>query len=425
MYVNVDQINVLGGEMPGTSARRRGPTTPLRHDGRDYLTTAQVCRMLGVKPQTVYAYVSRGQLTSGRIDGVRGSVFLVDDVDALTRRSVSRPPAGMVERIRTHITLIDDDCLYYRGHDAIALAADRDFEAVTELLWDVRPDREPQLLPESIFRQIDRLRRVQDRRIDTIRIVVDVLGSRDRFRHQNTPLDVVARTRDIYTNSLRALPLLGNHPARGNSFAAHLWPRLTTVPANPRRLRVLNAALVLLADHDLSAGTVAARVAASTRGSIYSVISAGLGALDGTLHGGAATQAYRFLAEALDDPAEALAAYTAAGLPIPGCGHIVYQQHDPRAEALFTMLEDATGGDHAVAGTLAALRPQLVRTGAGFMNSDMALAAVAVRYEMGPDAAETIFALARIAGWVAHALEEYQEPRLRFRPEGVYVGVRP
>jgi citrate synthase len=59
------------------------------------------------------------------------------------------------------------------------------------------------------------------------------------------------------------------------------------------------------------------------------------------------------------------------------------------------------------------------------MNSDMALAALALRYEMGPDAAETIFALARIAGWVAHALEEYQEPRLRFRPQGVYVGVRP
>ncbi|ORM33426.1 citrate synthase [Williamsia sp. 1135] len=412
--------------MPGTSTgRRRGPTTPLRHDGRDYLTTAQVCRMLGVKPQTVYAYVSRGHLTSGRIDGVRGSVFLVDDVDALTRRSVSRPPAGMVERIRTHITLIDDDRLYYRGQDATVLAAERDFEKVTELLWDVRPEREPQLLSAKAFRQIDGLRRAQDRRIDVIRIVVDVLGSRDRFRHQNAPVDVVARTRDIYANSLSALPVLDDRPVRGTSFAAQLWPRLTEVPANPRRVRVLNAALVLLADHDLSAGTVAARVAASARGSIYSVISAGLGALDGTLHGGAATQAYRFLTAALRDPVDALAPYTAAGLPIPGCGHVVYQHCDPRAETLFAMLEATTGGDPAVAGALDELRPPLVRAGAGFMNSDMALAALAVRFEMGPDAAETIFALARIAGWVAHALEEYQEPRLRFRPEGVYVGVRP
>lgn len=412
--------------MPGRPpARRRGPTTPLRHDGRDYLTTAQVCRMLGVKPQTVYAYVSRGQLTSGRIEGVRGSVFLVDDVDALTRRSVSRPPAGMVERIRTHITLIDDDHLYYRGQDATVLAAESDFEKVSELLWGLRPGRESQLLPQSSFRQINGLRRAQDRRIDVIRIVVDVLGSRDRFRHQNAPADVVARTRDIYANALCALPLLHDRPVRGNSFAAHLWPRLTELPANPRRVRVLNAALVLLADHDLSAGTVAARVAASARGSIYSVISAGLGALDGTLHGGAAAQAYRLLTAALRDPVEALAFYTAAGLPVPGYGHVVYQHRDPRAETLFAMLAATSGGDPAVAVALDDLRQQLARTGAGFMNSDMALAALAVRFHMGPDACETIFALARIAGWVAHALEEYQEPRLRFRPEGVYVGVRP
>ncbi|PYE17963.1 citrate synthase [Williamsia limnetica] len=412
--------------MPGTSARRRrGPTTPLRHDGRDYLTTAQVCRMLGVKPQTVYAYVSRGQLTSGRIDGVRGSVFLVDDVEALTRRSVSRPPAGMVERIRTHITLIDDDHLYYRGQDATALTAACDFEQVTELLWDVRPERGPQLLPDRTFRQIEGLCRAQDRRIDVIRLVVDVLGSRDRFRHENASVDVAARTRDIYANTLRALPLLSDRPVRVNTFAAQLWPRLTHVPANSRRVRVLDAALVLLADHDLSAGTIAARVAASARGSIYSVISAGLGALDGTLHGGATTQAYRFLTAALDDPVGALASYTAAGLPVPGCGHVVYQHRDPRADALFELLESATGGDRAVLGALDGLRPQLARTVGGFMNSDMALAALALRYEMGPDAAETIFALARIAGWVAHALEEYQEPRLRFRPQGVYVGVRP
>jgi citrate synthase len=102
-----------------------------------------------------------------------------------------------------------------------------------------------------------------------------------------------------------------------------------------------------------------------------------------------------------------------------------YQHRDPRAETLFAMLAATSGGDPAVAVALDDLRQQLARNGAGFMNSDMALAALAVRFHMGPDACETIFALARITGWVAHALEEYQEPRLRFRPEGVYVGVRP
>jgi citrate synthase len=89
------------------------------------------------------------------------------------------------------------------------------------------------------------------------------------------------------------------------------------------------------------------------------------------------------------------------------------------------MLEAATGGNRKITGTIDQLRPLIADTEAAFLNSDMALASLAVRYDMPPDAAETIFAIARIAGWVAHAIEEYSEPRLRFRPQGVYVGVRP
>jgi len=184
-------------------------------------------------------------------------------------------------------------------------------------------------------------------------------------------------------------------------------------------------ALVLLADHDLTSSTVAARVAASSRGSIYSVITSGLGALDGSLHGGAATLAHRFLEAATADPAAALSMELQASDTVPGCGHVVYREHDPRGETLLTALESASGGNRKVMPTIARLRPMLAASGAGFMNSDMALGALALRYDMAPDAAETIFALARIAGWVAHALEEYSEPRLRFRPEGVYVGIRP
>ena len=60
-----------------------------------------------------------------------------------------------------------------------------------------------------------------------------------------------------------------------------------------------------------------------------------------------------------------------------------------------------------------------------FPNVDLALAALMHAYDMRPDAGETIFALARVAGWLAHAIEEYREPGLRFRPLGVYSGVRP
>jgi citrate synthase len=154
------------------------------------------------------------------------------------------------------------------------------------------------------------------------------------------------------------------------------------------------------------------------------VITAGLGALDGPLHGGAATRAVRFLTDALEDPAAAMALWSTSD-GSPGFGHVVYRDHDPRAEALFAIMAKTTGGNRKVVRVIDELRESTGQTDAGFLNSDMALAALAVRFDMPPDAAETIFAIARMAGWVAHAIEEYSEPRLRFRPQGVYVGVRP
>jgi citrate synthase len=407
-----------------THHRRRRPT-PLRHDGRDYLTTAQVARVLGVKTQTVYAYVSRGLLTSAAVDGVRGSVFAVDEVDALTRRSAGRPPAGVVERIRTQITLLDDDHLYYRGQDAAALSTIADYEAVGALLWQGDPEWGRNMLSRRVVKQLRALSNPAGRRVDLIRMAIDVLGSRDTLRHQLTHDVVTQKAAGILDTVVDCLPVVSGQEAVVSSLAARLWPRLTSIPANRSRIRLLNAALVLLADHDLTASTVAARVAASARGSIYSVVTAGLGALDGPLHGGASTRASRFLTDALDDPAGALAVWSGPDQATPGFGHVVYRDLDPRAEALFELMATTTGGNRTVIRTIEELRGLARRTDAGFLNSDMALAAIAVRFDMSPDAAETIFAIARIAGWVAHAIEEYDEPRLRFRPQGVYVGVRP
>ncbi|MCK5755942.1 MAG: citrate synthase, partial [Mycobacterium sp.] len=99
------------------------------------------------------------------------------------------------------------------------------------------------------------------------------------------------------------------------------------------------------------------------------------------------------------------------------------RDHDPRAETLFAALE-SDGMPAGLRGALADVREEAASRSIP-VTSDLALAAIALRYRMVPDAAMTMFAVARIVGWVAHALEEYAEPPLRFRPEGVYVGVRP
>jgi citrate synthase len=189
--------------------------------------------------------------------------------------------------------------------------------------------------------------------------------------------------------------------------------------AKPRAEQVaaLNAALILLADHELAASTFAARVAASAWAGPYRVILAGLGPLGGSLHGGAGLAVEALLDEIASgaDPGAALDALIAAG-PVPGFGHRVYRDRDPRADHLLARL----GRDPATAALLEAAETRSLPA----PNVDFALAALVKAHRLRAGSSATIFTVARIAGMVAHALEEY-EHRLRFRPRASYVGPTP
>ncbi|KIF79762.1 citrate synthase, partial [Streptomyces sp. 150FB] len=106
-------------------------------DDGERLTTREAAQRLGVKPETVYAYVSRGQLTSRREPGGRGSTFDAEEIDALLRRGRREPAAtgDVVQRIHTGITLIDADGYYFRGVDATQLARRYHFEEIADWLW--------------------------------------------------------------------------------------------------------------------------------------------------------------------------------------------------------------------------------------------------------------------------------------------------
>ncbi|GAA3135095.1 citrate synthase [Kribbella aluminosa] len=388
----------------------------------NYLTTAEVARRLQVKPATVYAYVSRGLLTSTRARGRRGSLFSADEVERLAARSIEH--SGVVERIESQLTLLENDELYYRGHSARTLATTATVAEVATLLWTNQPDvggvsegtNQPDVggvfeverhgveLARAGMEVVPEGARLTDR----VRVAVAVLGAADPLRFDLSPGSVTAAAGRLIGTVVTALP--GKTAYGATTLGARLWPKLSDDEPRPE---LLDAALILLADHGLAVSTVAARVAASARANLYAVISAGLGALDGQYHGAAPTLAYEFLDRAKHDPLKALSDQLRSGKPIPGFGHRIYQHHDPRAEVLLDLL-----GDHPIVGSVRAIAEHTPT----FPNSDLAIAAIMHAYHFRPDAGDALFAIARMIGWTAHALEEYAAPALRFRAMGIYTG---
>ncbi|MGP3947773.1 citrate/2-methylcitrate synthase [Streptomyces sp. 7N604] len=402
------------------------------------LTTREAADRLGVKPETVYAYVSRGLLTSRRAPGGRGSTFDPKEVEALARHGRRDQPAPGADAVSTWggpaigtgITLIGRDRFYYRGVDATELTRRYGYEEVAEWLWTGT------MTPGIRFSAPEEALAAARRAVaalpphsgptDRLRVAAVAAAAADPLRFDLSETTVLATARSLIPTLVGALPLAGRAPGPRTELAQRLWPRLTATPDTKASVRALDGALVLLIDHDLAASTLAARVAASARAHPYAVVSAGLGALEGPLHGAASGLAHRMLAEALErgSAAAVVADHLRAGRRVPGLGHRLYPGEDPRAQALFALLEEMPRSARALeaAREVEATTARHVPLHA---NVDLALAVLTVSTGMPPEAGETVFAVARTAGWIAHALEEYAERPLRMRPSGRYRGPRP
>ncbi|MBT2407066.1 citrate synthase [Streptomyces sp. ISL-87] len=398
------------------------------------LSTRQAAELLGVKPATVYAYVSRGQLTSRRDPVGRGSSFDAAEVEALARRSrreAAAAPSGELS-VRTALTLIESDRYYFRGVDAVELASRYAYEEVAEWLWTGKLVRGARFTapPEPLAAARRAVAALPEHSgpVDRLRVAVAAAAVADPLRFDLSEGAVLASARCLIPTLVGALPEVGPAQWGGDGrLARRLWPRLTAREPDPDALALLDLSLSLLTDHDLAASTLAVRVAASARAHPYAAVSAGLGVLEGPLHGAAGRLAHRMLVEVLErgGAAPVVAEYLRAGRRVPGLGHRLYQGEDPRAAALFGRLEGLpqAGPALAAAREVAAV---MARQGGGLhANVDLALAVLTLSCGMSAEAGETVFAVARTAGWIAHALEEYQERPLRMRPSGHYTGPRP
>jgi citrate synthase len=450
-------------------------------DAVDRLGTEEVARRLGVKRETVYAYVSRGLLERHPASRPHDSQFDPDEVERLAERARRPDRSSALEVVvETGLTLLDPaGRLSYRGRDVVELARFRSFEEVVSLLWDGAPPA-PWALDAERAAAIEALSEVLGPGAvqagcgavpdaERIAAVVAVLAARDPARDDRDPESVRRAGAEVFAGILAALdrgrPNVRT-PDRGRpnvrlpdlrstahaepdqrttaqrgadqrttayreadqrstaraevtAVAERLWVALADGDARPRPQQVaaLNAALILLADHELAASTFAARVAASAWAGPYRVILAGLGPLGGALHGGAGAAVEALIDEAAAgaDPGAALDARLAAG-PVPGFGHRVYRDRDPRADHLLARL--------APSASVQALLDSATEREMPAPNVDFALAALVKAHGLRAGSSATIFTVARIAGIVAHALEEY-EHRLRFRPRASYVGPAP
>ena len=430
-------------------------------DNDELLSATEAARRLGVKESTLYAYVSRGRVTRHRREGSPRSWFDPAEIAALAGRRGGI--AGLELAVATSMTDIDGRRLRYRGIDLLDLAGDIAYERIVELLWTGAMVLTPCTVPPEVVsacRQAGALLGRGARWTDRLAVAVAAAGATDPFRSDLAPGSVMAAGRRVLAAMVDGLPApdgrpdgVGDddaphaphapHAPEGSigpgpaSLARRLWCRLHPAPrAMPdQAVTALNACMVVLADHELATSTLAARVAASARADPYSVVVSALGVFAGPLHGTVSEEVVRLLVEASSVPGgvtQALADRLRLGRPIPGFGHRLYPEGDPRTPLMLAQLDrlgDGRDGDAPLVverlETVHAVLAGMTGRSAPPPNADFGLGAFVYVTGMPLDAGEAIFAVSRTAGWIGHALEEYQQTPLRFRSRAVYTGVRP
>ena len=390
---------------------------------RHLMTSEDACALLGVKRPTLYSYVSRGLIQVAHEPGVKRRLYVADDVRRVAARSAARrghaPVAAGALRwgepvLDTSVSAVGEQGVFYRGHLVTSLVEQRvGFERVADLLWQA-DDGEPWTVATAVPRLS--AGRPLDRMLE--------LAAWWSFRREAPDGAGAAGRGEARAWLGAAAAALVPGAARGKGSLAARLARALGLPASASE--AIDAALVLTCDHELNASTFAARIAASTGASLVACVGAALYVFTGHRHGGACDRVADLIDELPVRPvtlATRLRERVAGGASLPGFGHHLYPDGDPRSAPLL-----ALSARHAV--DLPALArmervADAVHTQTGLRPSvDFALVAL-VRSLALPDAmAAGLFALGRTAGWLAHAMEQRLEPAL-LRPRARYVGPVP
>ncbi|MEZ6029937.1 MAG: citrate synthase [Hyphomonadaceae bacterium] len=374
----------------------------------NWVSAEEALERLGVRRQTLYAYVSRGLLRARPDeDDPRRSLYALGDLTQLKgrRRGARRRAevaAGAIAWgepvLESAISTVRDGRLILRGRPVEDLAARATLEEVASLLWSSagQPAPAPAQKPDGATAKARAFR---------------VLA-----RHAAEDAPSLGRSASaLAEDAWRLLPAFADALA-GASGSGPVHARLARAwKTSARGAQLIRRAVVLMADHELNPSTFAVRIAASTGAPLAACALAGMSTLAGPLHGEAAARALAQidLLLAAKAPAAELKAMVARGENFAGWSHPLYPDGDPRAANL-----------------LAALKPRapmlrilnlISRETGERPNCDAALAALTRELGLPDDAPFCIFALGRLTGWLAHAIEQRANGRI-IRPRARYVG---
>lgn len=358
-------------------------------------------------------------------------------------------PAGGLEGVvatKSEICFIDGEVgrLVYRGYEIGDLVENTTFEEVAFLLWEGRLPNKTELeqlhkdlansteLPAHVEAVINAMPK-NALPMDVLRTAASALGPGDPDLASNDPaanrrkaIRLTAQFPSIvcdYHRHRTGQPLI--KPDKNLSIAGNFLYMLFGKKPHETLVRVMDAALVLHAEHGMNASTFAARVIAATMSDMHAAVAGAIAALKGPLHGGANQDVMELLLECGDaDTAEKRVRDTlTAGGKIPGFGHRVYKTFDPRATFLRKMSKQL--GQDAGNTKWYEMSERLIPVVKSTKNKDpnVDFFSASAYYTMGIplDLFTPIFAVARIAGWTAHIMEQHRNNRI-IRPTDEYVG---
>ncbi|PMB04343.1 citrate synthase [Fischerella thermalis CCMEE 5196] len=360
-----------------------------------------------------------------------------------------RPGLEGIPAAQSSISFVDGQkgLLEYRGIRIEELAEKSTFlETAYLLIWGELPTAEELAAFEDEVRHHRRIKyRIRDMMksfpesghpMDALQASAAALGLFYARRDLDNPVyirDAVVRLLATIPTMVAAFQLMrkGNDPVRPNDdldYAANFLYMLNEKEPDPLAARIFDVCLILHAEHTMNASTFSARVTASTLTDPYAVVASAVGTLGGPLHGGANEEVIQMLEEigSVENVRPYIEDRLQQKAKIMGFGHRVYKVKDPRARILQSLAEKLFakfGNDkfYDIAQEMERVVEEKLGHKGIYPNVDFYSGLVYRKLGIPTDLFTPIFAIARVAGWLAHWKEQLAENRI-FRPTQVYNG---